>query len=177
MKIQILCAITLLLWVSLSWAGGSIKYQICHFPPGDPSDFHTITVAEKALEAHLAHGDILGSCDQNCDTICDDGNPCTQDVDPTANECTCLSLPILVDCNDGNPCTTDICDSTTGGCENDPINCEDVLGPPNACQAQACDAVFGCYNEDILCRDDENPCTDDTCDPVQGCLYENICGG
>ena len=36
------------------------KVLICHVPPGDPSDFHTIRVGEKAVAAHLAHGDYDG---------------------------------------------------------------------------------------------------------------------
>ena len=38
------------------------KVTICHFPPGNPSNAHTITVSANALTAHLAHGDILGEC-------------------------------------------------------------------------------------------------------------------
>ncbi len=35
------------------------KVQICHVPPGNPANFHTITVSEKALPAHLGHGDMV----------------------------------------------------------------------------------------------------------------------
>lgn len=44
------------------------KVAICHIPPGNPANAHTILVGEKAVAAHLAHGDILGAC--GCD---DDG--------------------------------------------------------------------------------------------------------
>ena len=31
-----------------------------HIPPGNPGNFHTITVSEKALSAHSSHGDAAG---------------------------------------------------------------------------------------------------------------------
>jgi hypothetical protein len=38
------------------------KVTICHVPPGNPANAHTITVSENAVPAHLAHGDYLGPC-------------------------------------------------------------------------------------------------------------------
>jgi hypothetical protein len=38
------------------------KVTICHVPPGNPSNAHTITVGVSALPAHLAHGDKQGEC-------------------------------------------------------------------------------------------------------------------
>ncbi len=35
---------------------------ICHFPPGNPGNAHTIRVGAPAIPAHMAHGDHLGSC-------------------------------------------------------------------------------------------------------------------
>ena len=40
----------------------SKKVTICHIPPGNPPNAHTITVGEPAVRAHLAHGDHLGPC-------------------------------------------------------------------------------------------------------------------
>jgi hypothetical protein len=42
------------------------KTTICHIPPGNPANAHTLCVGTPAVDAHLAHGDRLGSC-------CDDG--------------------------------------------------------------------------------------------------------
>jgi hypothetical protein len=54
------------------------KTLICHVPEGNPLGFHSITVADKALPAHLAHGDKAGPCDEFCAELCDlDGDPCT----------------------------------------------------------------------------------------------------
>ncbi len=43
------------------------KVTICHFPPGNPDNEHTISVGASAVPAHLAHGDYRGECK-------DDGN-------------------------------------------------------------------------------------------------------
>ncbi len=42
--------------------GQGNKVTICHTPPGNPDNAHTILVSENAVPAHLAHGDSLGSC-------------------------------------------------------------------------------------------------------------------
>jgi len=39
------------------------KVTICHIPPGNPEDAHTIQVSPSAVGGHLAHGDHLGPCD------------------------------------------------------------------------------------------------------------------
>jgi len=38
------------------------KVVICHRPPGNPQNMHTISVSENAVPAHLAHGDTRGPC-------------------------------------------------------------------------------------------------------------------
>jgi ferric-dicitrate binding protein FerR (iron transport regulator) len=40
----------------------SDKVTICHRPPGNPGNAHTITVGAPAVPAHLGHGDTLGPC-------------------------------------------------------------------------------------------------------------------
>jgi len=39
------------------------KVEICHIPPGNPENVHTITISENALETHLEHGDHVGACE------------------------------------------------------------------------------------------------------------------
>ncbi|EIJ43886.1 Tfp pilus assembly protein, tip-associated adhesin PilY1 [Beggiatoa alba B18LD] len=38
------------------------KVIICHYPPGNNSNAHTISIDESAWSAHQAHGDSLGAC-------------------------------------------------------------------------------------------------------------------
>ncbi len=38
------------------------KVLICHIPPGNPGNAHTIMISASAVPAHLAHGDYLGPC-------------------------------------------------------------------------------------------------------------------
>lgn len=100
---------------------GSAKVSVCHIPPGNPDNFHTISVGEKALQAHLNHGDLEGGCFENCDTLCNDGDACTQDVVSDPDQCICQQIPgPAVSCDDGNACTVDSCDATDG-CANDDI--------------------------------------------------------
>lgn len=42
---------------------GPNKVFVCHVPPGNPGNAHTICISKKALKAHLKHGDELGCCD------------------------------------------------------------------------------------------------------------------
>jgi hypothetical protein len=38
------------------------KTTICHVPPGNPANAHTVCVGNAAVPAHRAHGDSLGAC-------------------------------------------------------------------------------------------------------------------
>ena len=160
-----------------AFAVPAAKVKICHLPPGDPANFHTITASEKALPAHLAHGDLLGSCDENLETLCDDGDACTIDVvdgacslDPsppvncddgllcTLDECNpatgCIYSPVV--CNDGDECTADVCDPGTGECEFGNVDC----GPDSFC-----DPITGC----------EFPCAGIICGPSDQCHGVGTC--
>lgn len=44
---------------------GDGRVTICHIPPGNPDNAHTITVSVDALPAHLAHGDHCGACEED----------------------------------------------------------------------------------------------------------------
>jgi len=41
------------------------KVTICHIPPGNPSNRHTIRVGASAVPAHLDHGDFEGPCEDD----------------------------------------------------------------------------------------------------------------
>lgn len=45
----------------------AVKVLVCHIPPGNPDNMLTIEISEDALEAHLAHGDTEGECEDEGD--------------------------------------------------------------------------------------------------------------
>ena len=53
--------------MSADQASASTKVAICHIPPGNPDNAHTINVDDNAVPAHLAHGDTLGECYESTD--------------------------------------------------------------------------------------------------------------
>lgn len=58
----------------------SAKITMCHLPPGNPANAHTISVGPPAFKAHLAHGDYLGACGPvSC--IGEDDGPCSSTRD------------------------------------------------------------------------------------------------
>lgn len=62
MKLKATSSILLLALLALGAPAWAAKVEICHIPPGNPSNLNTITISEHALQAHLAHGDFLGDC-------------------------------------------------------------------------------------------------------------------
>ncbi len=38
------------------------KTTVCHIPPGNPANAHTICVGNAAVPAHINHGDFIGTC-------------------------------------------------------------------------------------------------------------------
>jgi hypothetical protein len=49
--------------------GGVEQVVICHVPPGNPDNEHTIEVGEPAVDAHVDnHGDSMGPCDADTTT-------------------------------------------------------------------------------------------------------------
>lgn len=59
--------------------GETKKTTICHVPPGNPLNAHTLCVGTPSVDAHLAHGDYLGICQPA--TECENDPP----VDGTPN--------------------------------------------------------------------------------------------
>jgi len=51
---------------------GDGKVTLCHIPPGNIGNAHTISVSPNALRAHSAHGDSIGACEG-------DGGPAAED--------------------------------------------------------------------------------------------------
>jgi len=63
------------------------KVTICHKPPGNPENAHTLEISKSALSAHLAHGDHVGEC-TNSDT-----QSATPPVETPANETPAVTPP------------------------------------------------------------------------------------
>ena len=62
---------------------GEGKVDVCHIPPGNPENAHTITISENAVATHLDHGDHLGACDSAVtEAVRDSG-------DTSLSACTC----------------------------------------------------------------------------------------
>ena len=59
------------------------KVDVCHVPPGNPDNAHTITISENALGAHLDHGDHVGACDT------EPAVEVREPGDPTRSACIC----------------------------------------------------------------------------------------
>jgi hypothetical protein len=144
LKASICCTLTIAL-LALGAPAWAAKVKVCHVPPGNPANFHTITIDDNAVQAHLAHGDLLGSCAAHCDQLCDDGNPCSIDA-CDANEHCLLNHP-PVSCDDGNACTIDTCDPTDG-CHSTPKVCQDT----DLCTVNTCDPLTGnCAFPPVAC--------------------------
>ena len=157
-----------------AYAAKKAKVDVCHIPPGNPSNFHTISVNENALAAHLAHGDIEGACADAGDILCADGDLCTVAAFEEGTEICLVNQP--VNCDDGDPGTLDSCNSATG-CVNEPIP-EVVCNDNNVCtidefipDTEICLAVD---DRDLINCDDGDPSTADSCDAVGGCVNEPI---
>jgi hypothetical protein len=104
--------------------------------------------------------------DNDCDGIidnglCEDGNPCTDDLCDPEEGCSHPLNEAL--CDDGNSCTdNDHC--FEGSCQGAEKVCDDG----NLCTSDLCNPVseLGCYfvNNSDACDDDGNPCTTDVCE-------------
>jgi len=118
------------------------KVTICHRPPGNPDNVHTLSVGEAAVGAHLRHGDGLGACPTGCGRdprICDDGDACT--VDACDAEAVCHHLPVSGDpvcnfCGDGLAQPLEDCD----GQDLKGETCTTLLGPAFAPAGLTCTA-------------------------------------
>ena len=132
------------------------KVVLCHIPPGNPANAHTISVGHKAVRAHLRHGDVCGPCEASG---CFDDDDCAPGQICHDGECiTPAGCQAGDECDDGNACTIDFCNPAVG-CQHQPIDsCSD--GDP--CTIDSCDPAVGCVSAPIDCEDGD-PCTIDEC--------------
>ncbi|MFT7580067.1 MAG: hypothetical protein ACI9MR_001734 [Myxococcota bacterium] len=126
-------------------------------------------------------------------TVCDDNNPCTEDICSGSEGC----IYVPVSCEDGDPCTEASCNTDSGQCVYTPA-CDDG----DVCTADSCNADGTCVHtdlSDVECEDgnactvsdtctagacesgppadcdDADVCTVDTCDTVRGCVLTPLC--
>ena len=135
---------------------------ICHIPPGNPDNAHTITISLNALAAHLAHGDTIGECP--------DGGVCP----PSDNDC-CLASPDDTPGCNNNECCEIVCaidpfccetnwDRICAGLAEGTPECKCPTGCPpsnNDCCVPSTDGTVGCNNAaccDIVCAADPFCC-------------------
>ena len=110
------------------------KVNICHVPPGNPSNAHTISVSQSAVPAHLAHGDTLGACECRVDADCTNDNLCDQDR-CARGKCQHVALGCPI-----QPCVENaVCVPETGECVGVPVNCGDGICDPSVGTCVACD--------------------------------------
>lgn len=162
---------------------GNVKVTICHIPPDDPSNFHTITVNQNALSSHLMnHGDLEGACGTFCEDLCDDDDACTTDFCDESEQCAHES----VDCTDGNVCTEDeMCDFEYG-CLNEllvGLECDDSSVCTGGDECDQIDGVPmcagipipGCCSVDDQCEEYpyDDLCTINTC-VSNSCVSEPV---
>lgn len=156
---------TLLATLFLAGAAHAAKVDVCHLPPDNTANFHTIKISENALGAHLAHGDFTGPCDALCQELCDDGDACTIDDTADCEQNGCPTTHEPVDCDDSNACTDDTC-NPLGGCSNVALVCESG----DLCTVSACSDGF-CYDTPKSCDSGES------CEPETGlCEPDATCG-
>jgi hypothetical protein len=137
-----------------------------------------------------------GKCEGGAKLVCDDKNPCTDDLCDIAKGCVYVNndenactdgtvctkgdackagkceVGAKIDCNDNNVCTDDSCDAVKG-CVNafNLAGCDDgnACSTGDKCSSGKCVATGG-----VIC-DDKNACTKDSCDAATSkCIYTPV---
>ena len=170
-----------------SQADGTYK---CHYSAADAAcDDGDACTDKDACKA--------GSCAPGAKLVCNDSNPCTDDVcsataadgkpagcSATANTAACSDNAKCLagvcakgvckpktdaGCNDNNPCTDDKCGAK--GCEFTARADKSTCADKDECKAASlCDKGHCVAGKAEDCNDG-NPCTTDSCDPKNGCLW------
>ncbi len=102
-------------------------------------------------------------------TPCNDNNQCTVGESCQDGECT-GGTPVV--CNDGNPCTQDLCAVGTG-CyyppKQDGTDCSSECAQNATCQGGQCQGTLTPYG--MPCTPDTHSCTDDICNGSGACIH------
>jgi hypothetical protein len=147
-------------------AQNAFATTVCHIPPDDPQNAHTISVSERAVPAHLNHGDCEGECPCRVEP-CGDGT-CDASIGESCGTCT-------QDCGTCVVCGNGSCDASVGeSCET----CEQDCGPCSTCGNGICDngeSDDDCA-QDCGCGAPGQTCNSDD-DAPAGCFCDDICFG
>ncbi len=79
-SLSLLVVLALMVPALAASAGPKEKTELCHVPPGNPGNAHTISVGGKAADAHLRHGDTLGPCSVERPGSVDDDDASSDDT-------------------------------------------------------------------------------------------------
>ncbi|AGC42050.1 lipoprotein [Myxococcus stipitatus DSM 14675] len=106
---------------------GRDKVTVCHIPPGNPANAHTITVGAPAVKAHLKHGDTLGACgsEQDGGSAPDAGTEPDGGGEPDAGEPDAGSPPDAGTSQDaGSPTDAGVCLPVDSDCGPSSVCCQ-----------------------------------------------------
>ena len=179
-------------------AGGSElcrdgKIPICHIPPGNPSNRHTLCISPAALPAHMSHGDTEGPCpppqsdkliipdipqelcdgiDNDCDGQTDEnfdlGSPCTvsNGACTAVGKFVCAPDELSVVCDAVAPIPEEeVCDGVDNDCDGK-ID-EDLTKPcSNSCGEGISVCTLGVWSECRITKPAVEKCDgiDNDCD-------------
>jgi hypothetical protein len=184
---------------------GAPNVDVCHIPPGNPSNQHIISVGPSAVPAHLAHGDklvgaeVCDGVDNDCDGVVDDdpggtGQACTVGVGACAVTGTvvCVDGERQCDAVPGQP-TDEVCDGVDNDCDGQvddggvctPIPCEAETcstytlgcgGDSGCIGAQTAEGGGACVNAFVFCSGAVHCAATSDCGPNETCQVNNCCG-
>ena len=134
---------------------------ICHVPPGNPDNEHTITVGEPAVDAHVDnHGDSMGSCDADTTTTSTSSTTTTEAPTTTTSTTTTSTTTTSTDSTTTSTTTTSppvaptACGTPTNGFEGTTTTTYQLGAASGTFQftyfAAAVPDQFDIYYEDVL---------------------------
>jgi hypothetical protein len=121
---------------------------------------------------------VAGSC-VSSETICDDGDPCTDDFcDAETGACAVAASADDASCDDGNPCTTDTT-CTAAACGGGTNSCEACIEDSDCAadeDGDLCNGTLVCADGACVvdgatvvgCSGTTSPCSDLACNPSTG---------
>jgi hypothetical protein len=161
-------------------SSGSEKVTVCHVPPGNPSNAHTIAIGGGALAAHLAHGDAEGTCAALCrndGTSCGDNGECCNGL-CSEGVCTTPCGEVGSTCGSNGQCCSGVCEGGTciTPCTEDGAACADN---DDCCNGDCHDGTCGasCGSNGNSCETGDDCCSGICTDTSKTCASDCTIGG